>query len=497
MDFIAFVYKIIRFFTWLFYPHIKVVGKENLPEEPCIVVGNHAKMNGPIGCELYFPGKRYIWTAGEMMNLKEVPAYAFKDFWSNKPGWNRWFFKLLSYFIAPLSVCVFNNAHCIGVYHDIRLMSTFKETIRKLQEGSNIIIFPERNVPYNNIVWEFHEHFVEVAKTYYKRSGRELCFVPLYVAPNLRSMFIGKPVRFDHEAPAEEEKKRICRAMKDGITELAKSQPVHTVVPYPNIPKKEYPINKETMFVQTDPAPRPKHFSFGPPVVDYRKFRFSKLNDPEFKHLKLLGGWIVYFIFFFISENMIPESRLHVIHCALDDIIPFNEYFFIFYCFWYVLIVISLLYFALYDIDSFCKLQKFIMITQFIAMVVYFVYPSVQYLRPVVMPRDNFFCHLAEFIYWFDTPTGVFPSLHVAYSIGIASVWLKDKKVPDWWKLFVFISCVMISISVTFVKQHSALDVVSAIIVGIIAEYMIFGRLHAARRRYLRWRARKLAQKIK
>ncbi len=497
MDVKAIVYKIIRFFTWLFYPHIKVVGRENLPDEPCIVVGNHAKMNGPIGCELYFPGKYYIWTAGEMMNVKDVPAYAYKDFWGGKPAWCKWFFKLLSYFIAPLAVCIFNNAHCIGVYHDMRVMSTFRETIRRLQEGTNIIIFPEHYTPHNNVVWEFQDRFIDVAKMYYKRTGKDLSFVPLYTAPNLRSMFIGKPVKFNHEADFDEERKRIINAMMDGVTALAEAQPVHTVVPYPNIPKKDYPINKDTMFVKKDPTPRPKHFTFGPPVVDYRQFRFSKLRDSEFKHLRLLEGWIVYFIFYFLTENLIPESRLHLIHCALDDVIPFNEYFFIFYCFWYVLIVISLLYFALYDIDSFCKLQKFIIITQVIAMIVYIAYPSVQDLRPEVMPRDNFFCHVGELIYWFDTPTGVFPSLHVAYSLGIASVWLKDKKVPDWWKVFVVISCFMISISVMFVKQHSALDVLSALLVSAIAEYMIFGRLHAARRRYLRWRARKLALRIK
>lgn len=497
MDFKLIIYKIIKFFTWLFYPHIKVVGGENLPDEPCIVVGNHAKMNGPIGCELYFPGSHYTWTAGEMMDIKEVQPYAYKDFWSYKPAWIKWFFWLLSYFIAPLAVCIFNSANCIGVYRDVRLRSTFRTTMEKLEEGSNVIIFPEHDVAYNGVVWEFQEKFIDIARLYYKRTGKELSFVPLYVAPNLRSMFIGKPVKYNNEAPADEERKRICKAMMDGVTALAEEQPVHTVVPYPNIPKKEYPVNKETMFVKPDPTPRPKHFTFGPPVVDYRQFRFSKLYEPEFRHLKLLTGWVIYFIFYFITENLIPESRLHLIHCALDDIIPFNEYFFIFYCFWYVLIVVSLLYYALYDIDSFCKLQKFIMITQFIAMVIYFVYPSVQDLRPAVMPRDNFFCHVAELIYWFDTPTGVFPSLHVAYSLGIASVWLKDKKVPDWWKVFVFISCVMISVSVTFVKQHSALDVLSALLVGAIAEYMIFGRLHAARRRYLRWRARKLALRIK
>ena len=75
------------------------------------------------------------------------------------------------------------------------------------------------------------------------------------------------------------------------------------------------------------------------PVVDYRKFRFSKLNDPEFSHLKLLAGWLVYFLFYFLTENFIPYDACHVMHSRLDDLIPFNEFFFIPYCFWYVLIV--------------------------------------------------------------------------------------------------------------------------------------------------------------
>lgn len=31
------------------------------------------------------------------------------------------------------------------------------------------------------------------------------------------------------------------------------------------------------------------------PQVDYRQFRFSKLNTPQFSHLKLLLGWVGYF----------------------------------------------------------------------------------------------------------------------------------------------------------------------------------------------------------
>lgn len=222
---------------------MEVVGTENLPDEPVIVVGNHTQMNGPIACELYFPGKRYIWCAGQMMHLKEVPDYAFQDFWSQKPGWCRWFYKLLSYLIAPFSVCVFNNAGTIPVYHDIRLRTTFKMSMDKLQDGASMIIFPEHDEPYNNIIYDFQDKFIDLARMYHKRTGKELSFVPLYIAPSLKKMYIGKPLRFCAEAPIKEERRRICDYLMTEITEIARALPEHTVVPYRNIPKRLYPSN--------------------------------------------------------------------------------------------------------------------------------------------------------------------------------------------------------------------------------------------------------------
>ena len=158
------LYRFIRFWVWLLYPKIKVNGAENLPEEPCIIVGNHAKANGPIAVELYFPTERYTWCNGEMMHLREVPDYTYRDFWSQKPRHIRWLYRIASFLIAPLSVCVFNNANCIGVYHDLRIMGTFRETVQKLQGGASVVIFPEHHEPHNNIVCAFQDRFIDVAK---------------------------------------------------------------------------------------------------------------------------------------------------------------------------------------------------------------------------------------------------------------------------------------------------------------------------------------------
>ena len=82
--------------------------------------------------------------------------------------------------------------------------------------------------------------------------------------------------------------------------------------------------------------------------------------------------------------------------------------------------------------DSFKKLQTYIIITQIIAMAVYILYPNRQDLRPEAFQRENLATWILGIIYRFDTNTGVCPSLHVGYSLGIASTWLREKSVPKW-----------------------------------------------------------------
>lgn len=221
------------------------------------------------------------------------------------------------------------------------------------------------------------------------------------------------------------------------------------------------------------------------PVVDYREFRLSRLNEPRFSHLKLLLGWVVYFALYFLTENLIPVENCHSVHMWLDDVIPFNEYFVIPYTFWYLLIVFSLGYFALYDIPKFRGLQIYIMVTQFVAMAVYILYPTRQDLRPESFANDNFFTRVIGFMYVFDTNTGVCPSLHCAYSFGIMSTWLKDKSAHPLWRAFVVFAVIMICLSTMFIKQHSAVDFFAAIPLGILAEVIAYGGYWKAK-----WRGR-------
>ncbi|MBR1566039.1 MAG: phosphatidic acid phosphatase [Oscillospiraceae bacterium] len=209
---------------------------------------------------------------------------------------------------------------------------------------------------------------------------------------------------------------------------------------------------------------------------DYNGFSLRRLNEPRFAHVKLLAGWIGYFALYFITENLIPAERCHPMHCVLDDLIPFNEFFIIFYVGWYFLVFGSLAYTFFCDVPRFKKLQVFIIITQVIAMAWYILWPSRQDLRPEAFPRENILTAVMAFIYSFDTSTGVCPSLHVAYSLGILSVGLKDRELAVGWKTALTVFVLGVCVAVCFVKQHSAVDVLAALPVSLVAEIIVFGK---------------------
>ncbi len=218
------------------------------------------------------------------------------------------------------------------------------------------------------------------------------------------------------------------------------------------------------------------------PMVDYRQFRLSRLGEPQFAHVKLWLTWAVYFALYFLTENLIPAEKCHVMHCFLDDLIPFNEYFLIFYTGWYLLVFGSLLYYFLYDVKRFRELDLFIFVTQMVAMACYIIYPSRQDLRPEVFPRENFFTWVMGLIYAFDTNTGVCPSLHVAYSLAIVSVMVKDEHLSKAFKVFVTWFSIMVCLSTAFVKQHSFVDIFAAIPVVLLGEALIYGKSYWAPR---------------
>ena len=213
------------------------------------------------------------------------------------------------------------------------------------------------------------------------------------------------------------------------------------------------------------------------PSVDYRTFRFSKLCSPEFSHVWLLLFWPAFGLLFSYVERFYPAAHYIEMHCALDDLIPFNEWFLIPYLFWFVYLIGTLVYTFFFDVPAFKKMMRFIICTYTITMVIYLLFPTCQELRPEVFPRDNVLTRFIGRFYSFDTNTNVCPSIHVLGSVAAMLGLLDCRRLQrPRFKLFAVIAALLICVSTVFMKQHSVLDVIAAVPLCLLGHYLCYYR---------------------
>ena len=198
--------------------------------------------------------------------------------------------------------------------------------------------------------------------------------------------------------------------------------------------------------------------------TDFRNFTWDKLNTEEYSHLKLLLYWPVYGLLFYFVERVYAPGGYIVMHCALDDAIPFCEFFLIPYLFWFVYLIGTLAYTLFCDRDGFRRMMYFVIFTYSITILIYILFPTCQHLRPSVFARDNVFTRFVAYFYQFDTDTNVCPSLHVIGSFAACfALWNTERFAAKGWRAVNVLCCVLICVSTVFMKQHSVLDVAAAL----------------------------------
>lgn len=184
---------------------------------------------------------------------------------------------------------------------------------------------------------------------------------------------------------------------------------------------------------------------------------------------------IVYLVLFFIVERL-TEDNYHVIHMALDDKIPFCEYFVIPYFCWFAYVAGFVLYFIFVDKESYWPMFWFLVTGMTVFLIVSFVYPNGHELRPAQFPRDNVFTRMIANLYQTDTATNILPSIHVYNSIGIHIAVHKSRRLSKHRPVQIAsgILSALIIMSTVFIKQHSMVDVISAFGLAAVVYVLIY-----------------------
>lgn len=195
----------------------------------------------------------------------------------------------------------------------------------------------------------------------------------------------------------------------------------------------------------------------------------------KYKHFLLLMYFPVYLLGFYYLETVMPD-KIHIIECSLDKYIPFVEFFIVPYLLWFVYIGAAGVYFFLYEKESFCQLMYFGMIGMTLFLLVSYLYPNGLELRPENFARDNIFVELTKWIYRMDTPTNVLPSIHVFNSVGVAIAIRRSEKLKNkkWLQNASALLMVLIILSTMFLRQHSVIDVLTALALSCMAYDLVY-----------------------
>lgn len=197
----------------------------------------------------------------------------------------------------------------------------------------------------------------------------------------------------------------------------------------------------------------------------YKDFNFKNITSPKYRHLFYVLFWPAYLLLFVLTEKYVVA--VYDIHCPLDDVIPFCEFFVIPYVLWYALLAFTSFYGLLFDISAFKKLYKFLCISAAVSFLLYVLFPNMQNLRPENFARDNIFTDIMKNLYALDTNTNVCPSIHVTFSMGMLfSLWNSKHFSTSPKRCVAVIIAVLVSISTVFLKQHSVLDILAGAVLS-------------------------------
>ncbi|MCI8659015.1 MAG: phosphoesterase [Lachnospiraceae bacterium] len=207
----------------------------------------------------------------------------------------------------------------------------------------------------------------------------------------------------------------------------------------------------------------------------------------KYGHIWALGYGFIYLPWFLYLERTVVRDYA-VMHVRLDDYIPFSEYFIVPYLLWFVYVAGFVLYFFFTSKQEYYRLCTFLFTGMTISLLICTFFPNGTDLRVIVDPEKNFCSYLVSLVHAADTSTNVFPSIHVYNSLGVHAAVMRSGALRNkrGIKRGSFVLMTGICLSTMFLKQHSAIDVMGAMILAYMMCVLVYGENYAGSRKPVR-----------
>ena len=151
------------------------------------------------------------------------------------------------------------------------------------------------------------------------------------------------------------------------------------------------------------------------------------------------------------------------------------------YCLWYPLLAGVGVWLWLRHPAAFRRYMSFLAATFLLSELIWCLFPSVQELRPSLPNPGNPLTAVIAGLYRIDTPTNVFPSVHVVGAVGAALAVRDGAGEHRPLSCAADVLAVLICLSTVFIKQHALADVAGGLILSLLAGIPVYRRSRVLR----------------
>lgn len=190
-----------------------------------IILSNHEGTEAPMSLELYCDKPIRMWGASEMNSgLVQLYKYQTRVYYHEKKHWNLHLARLFCLIASPLTNLFYKGLNLISTYRDVRFLKTIRESLIALQNGDNVVIYPEvSDKGYLAELEGFHAGFVALAETCKKR-GMDVRIYVTYFRKSDLTYIVDAPVLYSQLSSNGETRDEIAKKMLDRCNELGKMQ---------------------------------------------------------------------------------------------------------------------------------------------------------------------------------------------------------------------------------------------------------------------------------
>lgn len=216
--------KVLRVVVTWFFPKMTINRPFGEEPQPVVYVANHAKANGPLSMVLRFDKPFRPWVIDEVCHEKTLPAFARMDFWHPKNPITKALTWVLSYIAALILPYIFRALEAIPAHFDRQAVESFERSARTLEEGKNVLIFPEKRAYHSPHIEELQDGFTYISRYYYHRTGQGLTFCPVYICGYDKTITVGQSISYDPHSQDSgffEQKRHIVQFLQDELCRLA------------------------------------------------------------------------------------------------------------------------------------------------------------------------------------------------------------------------------------------------------------------------------------